>query len=155
MTKSFAAVCAGLAVAAIAVVPAFSQGTGTAAADIAAITKIVNEIPKADLANDTSFYQNQLSDDWTGGTSRGTLDTKPSLLADLKDTKNNKTNSESVANVKVRVHGDVAIANYSETYDALIKGQKYARTVICTDTFHRMNGVWKTIAGHCSQAAAK
>jgi len=47
----------------------------------------------------------------------------------------------------------VAIANYKVTYDALIKGQHYARTVISTDTFLRQNGAWKLIATHSSQAA--
>ena len=154
MSKSVITLCVAFAVGAIAVSRVSTQGTG-AAADVAAITKIINDIPKADLAGDASFYQNNLSDDWTGGTSRGTWDTKTSLLTDIKDTKNNKTNSESVSNIKVRVHGEVAIATYSETYDALIQGQKYARTVICTDTYHRMSGAWKSIASHCSQAAAK
>src|SRR5437868_6280935 len=40
-----------------------------------------------------SFYQNNLADDRTGGSSRGTSEIKASVLADMKDTKNNKTNS--------------------------------------------------------------
>jgi hypothetical protein len=153
MLKSIVTVCAALVVVALAVSTVSTQGT--AAADVAAITKIVNEIPKADLANDASFYTNTLADDWTGGNSRGTWDTKTSVLADMKDTKNNKTTSESVSNIKVRTHGDVAIATYNETYDALIQGQKYVRTVICTETYHRMGGAWKSIANHCSTAATK
>jgi ketosteroid isomerase-like protein len=153
MLKSVVAVCAALVVFALAVSTVSTQGT--TAADVAAITKIVNDIPKADLANDASFYANGLADDWTGGNSRGTWDTKASILADMKDTKNNKTTSETVSNIKVRTHGDVAIATYNETYDALIQGQKYARTVICTETYHRMGGAWKSIASHCSTAAAK
>jgi len=154
LTMAKPLVAAFVLVATVATVssPVLAQGGG-AAADVAAITGIVNGVAKADLAGDTSYYQNQLSDDWTGGTSRGTYDTKASLLADMRDTKNNKTSSESIANIKVRTHGDVAIATYSQTYDATIKGQHYARTVICTDTLHRMSGAWKTIAGHCSQAA--
>lgn len=120
---------------------------------VAAITKIENDVVKADLANDATFYERNLADDWTGGTSRGTWDTKPKILADMKDTKNNKTNSESISSLKVRVHGDVAIATYRATYDALIEGQHYSRTVITTDTFERQNGAWKLIAGHSSQAA--
>lgn len=71
----------------------------------------------------------------------------------MKDTKNNKTNSESISELKVRVHGDVAIANYKSTYDSLIKGQHYARTIITTDTFLRQNAAWKQVASHSSQAA--
>jgi hypothetical protein len=132
----------------------FGQGpTPSDPAAVAAITQLENDAVKADLSGDASFYQTYLADDWTGGTSRGTWDTKPSLMADIKDTKNNKTNSESISDLKVRVHGDVAIASYRSTYDSMIKGQHYARTVLSTDTFLRQNGAWKQIAGHSSQAA--
>lgn len=154
MTKSFVVVC--LLLTAGAALPwrvSSQQSRSTDADAIAAITKIENDVPKADLANDTAFYANILADDWTGGTSRGTWDTKASLLADLKDTKNNKTNSEVVSDIKVRVHGDTAIATYKTTYDATIKGEHYARTVVSTDTFQRQNGAWKVLAGHSSQAA--
>ena len=71
----------------------------------------------------------------------------------MKDTKNNKTNSGSIASIKIRTFGDVAIATYSAAYDAMIKGQHYARTVICTDSLKHMGGRWKIIASHCSQTA--
>jgi predicted heme/steroid binding protein len=132
---------------------AFQASKGGDADAVAAITKYENDVVKADLANDGSLYEKNLADDWTGGTSRGTWDTKASILADMKDTKNNKTNSESISELKVRVHGDVAIATYKSTYDATIKGQHYARTVLTTDTFQRQNGAWKVMASHSSQAA--
>ena len=71
----------------------------------------------------------------------------------MKDTKNNKTNTQTVSDLKVRVHGDLAIATYGTTYDALIQGKQYARTVLCTDAFQQQNGAWKLMAGHCSQTA--
>jgi uncharacterized protein (TIGR02246 family) len=150
MSKSLIAVC--LVCAAAVTVPLRAMGDSTDA-DVAAITKIENDTVKADLASDASFYANLLADDWTGGSSRGTWDTKQSMQADMKDTKNNKTNSESISDIKVRVHGDVAIATYTTTYDSMIKGQHYARTVISTDTFQKRNGAWKLLAGHSSQAA--
>ena len=132
---------------------AFQASKGGDADAVAAITKYENDVVKADLANDASFYEKNLADDFTGGTSRGTWDTKASLLADMKDTKNNKTNSESISELKVRVHGDLAIATYKSTYDATIKGQHYARTVLTTDTFQRQGSAWKVMASHSSQAA--
>jgi ketosteroid isomerase-like protein len=154
MRKSLAACSLLLTIVAALSSLAFGQGARAADSDaVTAITKIENDGVKADLAGDPSFYQSNLADDWTGGTSRGTWDTKQSVLADMKDTKNNKTNSERISELKVRVHGDVAIANYKSTYDSLIKGQHYARTVITTDTFLRQNGTWKLVAGHSSQAA--
>ena len=75
------------------------------------------------------------------------------MLADMKDTKNNKTNSQNLSDLKVRVHGDLAVATYTTTYDAVIQGQHYARTVLCTDALQQQNGGWKLMANHCSQAA--
>ena len=152
--KKLLVACA-LVSAVAAALPALvsSQGSKTTDADaVAAITKIENDSIKAGLANDSSFYERVLASDYTGGTSRGTWDTKASLLADMKDTKNNKTNSQSLSDLKVRVHGDLAVATYRTTYDAMIQGQHYARTVLCTDTLQQQNGIWKLMADHCSQA---
>ncbi len=129
----------------------FSQSADTDA--VAAITKLENDAVKADLANDSTFYEKYLAEGWTGGTSRGTWDTKQLILADMKDSKNNKTNSENIGDLKVRVYGDVAVATYKSTYDSIIRGQHFARTIITTDVFQRQDGDWKQIAGHSSVAA--
>ena len=55
------------------------------------------------------------------------------MLADMKDAKNNKTSTQNLTDLKVRVHGDLAVSTYSTTYDAMIHGQHQARTVLCTD----------------------
>ena len=148
-------VCAlALTVAAAAPPVVSSQGQKASDSDaVAAITKLENEGIKAALANDSSFFEKTLASDYTGGTSRGTWDTRASMLADMKDTKNNKTNSQTLSNLKVRIHGDLAIATYSSTYDAMISGQHYARTVLCTDVLQQQNGGWMLMANHCSQAA--
>ena len=154
MKKSLVAFSLALtAVASVAALGFAQSATPSDAETVAAITQLENEAVKADLAQDASFYDRYLADGWTGGTSRGTWDSKESLVADMKDTKNNKTNSESISNVKVHVYGDTAVASYTNTYDSMIKGQHYARTIISTDTFMRQNGQWKQIAGHSSQAA--
>jgi len=121
--------------------------------DVAAITKIENDLVRADLAGDPSVYDKLLAHDWTAGSSFGKWYTKQSALADMRDTKNNKTNSESISDLKVRVNGDVAIATYTTTYDSMIEGKHQSRTVISTDTFLRQNNTWKVLAGHSSQMA--
>ena len=152
--KSFVTWVLVLTVTALAPVLVSGQGQKGADSDaVAAITKFENDAIKAALANDPSFYEKFLASDYTGGTSRGTWDTKPSTLADMKDTKNNKTNSQTLKDLKVRIHGDLAIATYSTTYDAMIQGQHYARTVLCTDALQKQNGGWMLMANHCSQAA--
>jgi ketosteroid isomerase-like protein len=154
MTKFFVGCAVALTV--IAAAPALVSSQGEKATDsdaVAAVTKLENDAIKAALANDSSFFEKFLASDFTGGTSRGTWDTKASMLADMKDPKNNKTNSQNLSDLKVRVHGDVAVATYTTTYDAVIQGQHYARTVLCTDALQRQNGGWTLIANHCSQAA--
>jgi ketosteroid isomerase-like protein len=154
MTNSFVVCALALTVTAAAPTLVSSQGQKATDSDaVAAVTKIENDAIKAVLANDSSFYEKFLASDFTGGTSRGTWDTKPSILADMKDPKNNKTNSQNLSDLKVRVHGDLAVATYSTTYDAVIRGQHYARTVLCTDVLQQQNGGWKLMANHCSQAA--
>jgi ketosteroid isomerase-like protein len=154
MMKSFVACALVLTVTATAPVLLSSQGQKATDSDaVAAITKFENDAIKAAIGNDSSFYEKFLASDYTGGTSRGTWDTKPSTLADMKDTKNNKTNSQTLSDLKVRIHGDLAIATYSTTYDALIRGQHYARTVLCTDVLQKQSGGWMLMANHCSQAA--
>ena len=154
MTKSLVACALALTVAAAAPALVSSQGRKATDSDaVTAVTKLENDAIKAMLANDASFFEKFLASDYTGGTSRGTWDTKASWLADMKDTKNNKTNSQNLSDLKVRVHGDLAIATYRTTYDAVIQGQHYARTVLCTDMLQQQNGGWKLMANHCSQAA--
>jgi ketosteroid isomerase-like protein len=154
MTKAF--VTCALVFTITAAAPVLLSGQAQKAADsdaVAAITKLENDAIKATIANDSSFLEKFLASDYTGGTSRGTWDTKPSTLADMKDTKNNKTNSQTLKDLKVRIHGDLAIATYSTTYDAMIQGQHYARTVLCTDTLQKQSAGWMLMANHCSQAA--
>jgi hypothetical protein len=154
MKKSFVACALALTVTAATPMVVSSQGQkGTDSDAVAAVTKFENDAIKAALANDAAFYEKFLAADYTGGTSRGTWDTKPSTLADMKDTKNNKTNSQTLSDLKVRIHGDLAIATYSTTYDALIQGQHYARTVLCSDVLQQQKGAWMLMANHCSQAA--
>ena len=108
---------------------------------------------KADLAGDSSFFQKNYAETWTGGYSYGTWGTKESILADMKDSANNKTNSEVISDLKVRVYDNTAIATYTDTYDELIHGERRVKTVLSTDTFVRQNGAWKAVASHSSVAA--
>lgn len=153
MKKSVFGVLLVLFVAVVLAFFAFGQSSGSDSDAIAAVTKLENDAVKADLAGDASFYQNYLADDWTAGTSFGRWDTKQSVLQDIKDPSQNKTNSETISDLKVRTNGDVAVATYETTYDSIIHGQHQARTIITTDVFQKQSGGWKQIAGHSSQAA--
>jgi hypothetical protein len=120
--------------------------TGANADAVAAVSKLENDAVKADLANDKAFYQKVLAEDWTGADSDGVWYTKAELLKLMDDAKNNKTNSEKISDLKVRVYGNAAVATYKDTYDSMMKGEHRSRTVIGTDTFVKMGGEWKQVA---------
>ena len=141
-------------VLAVSAFPAIAFGqTKSSAADVATITQMENASVKADMAGDSSYIEKNYAENYTGGSSWGNWETKQSLLADMKDGKNNKTNSEAISDVSVRVYGDTVIATFKSTYDTLYHGDHRARTILTTDTFARQNGTWKQVASHSSELA--
>ena len=125
---------------------------GPTADVVTIISNLENDAVKADLADNPDFYQKVLSEDWTRGDSDGTYYTKAELLKLMADTKNIKTNSEKLSELKVRVYGNTAVATYKDTYDILIMGEHRAHTIIATDTFVKMGSAWKQVASHGSEA---
>ncbi len=124
----------------------------TSGSAVAEVKRLEQEGVKADLANDPSFVKQYYAEDYTGGSSWGTWDTKASILMDMSDPQANKTNKESISDIKVRAYGNTAIANFTESYDSLYHGEHRVRTTMCTDTWVKQ-GTWKLVAGHCSQLA--
>jgi hypothetical protein len=120
--------------------------TGANADAVAAVTKLENDAVKADLANDKAFFQKVLAEDWTGADSDGVWFTKAEALKLMDNTQQNKTNSEKLSDLKVRVYGNAAVATYKDTYDSMFKGEHRSRTIIGTDTFVKVGGEWKQVA---------
>jgi hypothetical protein len=125
--------------------------TGAKTDVVTAISNLEKDAVKADLAGDANFYQKVLAQDWTRGDSDGTYYTKSDLLGLMADTKNIKTSSENLSELKVRVYGNTAVATYKDTYDILIKGEHRAHIIIATDTFVKMGSEWQQVASHGSE----
>jgi len=148
----------GMLVAGIAALTMTAISAGPANSEpkddpIAWITQYENDAAAADLAGDVSFYQKNLTDDWSDGMSKGQFQTKKELISDLTDKAHNITVHETLANMRVRVYGDAAVATYTETYDALASGKRVAKTIITTDTFVKIGEQWKLAAAHSSAVA--
>lgn len=114
--------------------------TTTNKSAVATITEMENASVKADMDGDSSFVEKNYADNFSGGSSWGNWETKQSIVADMKDNKNNKTNSEVISELNVRIYGETAIATYKNTYDSVYHGGHRARTILSTDTFVRQNG---------------
>src|SRR6202140_1924732 len=131
-----------------------TQAQTGAKVDVATtISNLENDGVKADLAGDAAFYQKILAEDWTRGDSDGTFFTKAELLKLMADTKDIKTSSEKLSELKVRVYGNTAVATYRDTYDILFKGEPRAHSIIATDTFVKMGSEWKQVASHGASVA--
>ena len=62
-----------------------------------------NASVKADMAGDSSFVEKNYAENFTGGSSWGNWETKQSMPADMKDSKNNKTNNEAISELSERL----------------------------------------------------
>jgi Domain of unknown function (DUF4440) len=69
----------------------------------------------------------------------------------MKDNTKNKTTSEVITDLNVRIYGDTAIATYTSTQDSVYHGEHSVRTILSTDTFVRRDGSWKQVASHSSE----
>ena len=80
----------GTLVAGIAALTMFVISAGPANSQpkddpIAWITQYENDAAAADFTGDVSFYQKNLTDDWSDGMSNGQFQTKKELISDLTD----------------------------------------------------------------------
>jgi hypothetical protein len=92
-----------------------------------------------------------LADGYVEGTSFGTWVSKAQLLKDAKDPANNKYTKSDISDVQTQVVGNVGLARFKESYDAMIEGQHRARTIICSMVAEKGAGGWKALSNHCSK----
>lgn len=117
----------------------------------ASFEKFVNESNKAQNSNDAKWMEAHLADVYVEGTSFGTWITKSQLIKDANDPANNKFNKADISDVQTEVLGNVGLARFKESYDAMIEGQHRARTIICSMTAEREGSGWKGLSTHCSK----
>jgi ribosomal protein L18 len=140
------AVCVCLSVTGLA-----AQNMGSASSSKAAFAKWVDEANKAQTANDAKWMEANLSDAYVEGTSFGVWIPKAQLIKDANDPANNKFTKSEITDVQTDVVGNVGLARFKETYDAMIEGQHRARTIICSMTAVKEGGSWKGLSNHCSK----
>jgi hypothetical protein len=141
---SFCAVCLSLAG-----IAAQNQSGGSDSK--ASFTKWVEESNKAVTNNDAKWMEANLAAGYVEGTSFGTWIPKAELINDANDPANNKFTKSDISDMKTEVVGNVGLARFRQSYDAVIEGQHRARTIICTTTATNEGGSWKGLSSHCSQ----
>jgi len=75
------------------------------------ITRFEQDSVKADLANDTSFYEKYLADDYTVGSTTGVFETKKEILAEMRDPNNNQVHDAAIHDIRVRSYGNTGVVS--------------------------------------------
>jgi hypothetical protein len=117
----------------------------------ASFDKFVDEANKAETANDAKWMEANLASGYVEGTSFGQWIPKAQLIKDANDPTNNKFTKSDISDVQTEVVGNVGLARFKESYDAVIEGQHRARTVICSMTAVKLASGWKGLSNHCSK----
>jgi ketosteroid isomerase-like protein len=100
----------------------------------------------AGLKKDAAALGRILADDVTSISTRGVLQTKSEILADLKDKASTLTACVDT-NMKVRVYGETAVVTGMGSRSGTYKGVAFKdRQSLWTDTFVRRDGRWQCVA---------
>ncbi|MFZ0759206.1 MAG: nuclear transport factor 2 family protein [Candidatus Sulfotelmatobacter sp.] len=117
----------------------------------ASFDKFVDKANKAQTDNDAKWMEANLAAGYVEGTSFGTWIPKAELIKDANDPSNNKFTKSDISDVQTEVVGNVGLARFKESYDAVIEGQHRARTIICSMTAVKQGSGWKGLSSHCSK----
>jgi hypothetical protein len=117
----------------------------------AAFEKWVEQANKAQTDNDVKWMEANLASGYIEGTSFGTWIPKAQLIKDANDPANNKFTKSDITDTQTEMVGNVGLARFKESYDAVIEGKHRARTIICSMTAVKEGSAWKGLSNHCSQ----
>jgi ketosteroid isomerase-like protein len=109
-----------------------------------ALMQMERDWTEAALKKDAAALDKILADDWVGQGPTGVA-TKAEALADLKSG-DNKIESETLGDMKVRVFGDTAVVTGSDDEKSSYKGKDTSGHYLWTDVFVKRQGRWQAAA---------
>ena len=110
------------------------------------LEKMEHDAVAALLKRDVAGFGKIFADDAVLVTPDGSVQTKAQLVAEVKSGAL-VLEASAIAEMKVRVYGDSAVASYITTDKGKYKGQDISGTYRWTDTFVRRGGKWQIVAG--------
>jgi ketosteroid isomerase-like protein len=118
------------------------------------LIKLENEWADAWVKRDVAFFDRIIADDYTWTSPEGIVWTKAQDLALVKSGEAVIT-SWVLAEMKVRVYGDVAVVTGRSTVKETYKGEDVSGQYRWTHTWVKRAGRWQCVAGHSSETAQK
>jgi ketosteroid isomerase-like protein len=116
----------------------------TGGKDEESLMQMEREWVEAAQKKDAATLDRILADDWVGQGPTGTA-TKAQALAELKSG-DNKLESITLGNMKVRVFGDAAVVTGSDDEKSSYKGKDTSGHYTWTDFFVKRQGRWQAAA---------
>ena len=104
---------------------------------------------EAGLKKDAAALDKILADDWAGQGPTGVA-TKAEALADLKSG-DNKLESQTLGEMKVRIFGDTAVVTGSDDEKSSYKDKDTSGHYIWTDVFVKRQGRWQAAASQSTR----
>jgi ketosteroid isomerase-like protein len=123
--------------------PATSSAKDTAKAE-KELLQVERDWTQASLKGDATALGKILGDDWVGQGPAGTM-TKAQVLDEMKSG-DNKTDSITLGDMKVRVYGDTAVVTGSDDEKSSYKGKDTSGHYTWTDVFVKRKGRWEAVA---------
>lgn len=115
------------------------------------IRRLETERSQAIARGDFATLERIYADDFSLVSTSGTVRNKAQFIADHKSGAL-KTESQTFADVKVRVYGDAAIVTGLMTQKGRDKGQDISGQIRYTRVYVKRNGQWQFVAGHNSRS---
>jgi ketosteroid isomerase-like protein len=141
-TMLLVCVCAGLAFAQTKTPPAAAPAKAPSVSQI--VKQLEHDWTDAAKAGDADKLGQILADDWTGIGYDGKKLTKESELADVKSGKS-KLESFEFGPMDVKVLGNVAVVQGSDTEKSTTNGKDTAGKWVWTDVFAKRDGKWVVV----------
>jgi hypothetical protein len=111
---------------------------------------LIHESAKANIARDTSVFEQLLADDYIGTGPNGEVFNKAQEIADVKRQDYTITKYE-IDDFRARINGNSAIANFLGTVFFTANGENSTVQYRYTASFVRRNGRWQIIAIHMTR----
>lgn len=123
----------------------YGQATkSTASADADALKQLERGWSEAQKSVDIDKLNQIIADDWAGIGSDGSRETKRQLLADVKSGAN-KLESFEIGPMDVKMLGNIAVVQGSDTEKSSNKGKDTSGKWAWTDVFVKRGGKWQAV----------
>ncbi|HEY4772157.1 MAG TPA: nuclear transport factor 2 family protein [Steroidobacteraceae bacterium] len=117
------------------------------------IKQIEHDWTEATIAGDFDKVGQIIADDWAGISFDGSKMTKQGFLADLKSGKD-KAQSVEIGPMDVKVLGNVAIVQGSDTEKSITNGKDSSGKWVWMDVFVKRDGKWVAVRSQAARVAS-